>query len=360
VCWPILELVRSQSLLSATKVSLLKMYGELPPPSSFDMVNLMRFAASRNSSARESMIAVVFLLLLVATPAFAGDHASEYQVGVFSATGQLSDGSFAHCQGGNCSAYSAAHNIHYVRTNTGMYAIAAPISIGWSLTAAVLTDGMAPTVYKQWFMDQLHSGDKILFASKCTKHNNCVFWLPDPDKTGKEYVAYGYYRPDVAKTNTQSLCGKGKLPQEVEAQVCAVAITSPISSPVQEQKAVPAPIVRTAAISVPAPVPVSAPITPAANAASMVSPAIGSTLAGPVVSFTWITAAGGTNYYVWLGTTGVGSNNLAVGGKTGTNSTMVGGLPTNGETIYVRLWTELGPDAFRYTDYTYKAATFTN
>jgi hypothetical protein len=92
----------------------------------------------------------------------------------------------------------------------------------------------------------------------------------------------------------------------------------------------------------------------------MVSPAIGSTLAGPVASFTWITAAGGTNYYVWLGTAGVGSNNLAIGGKTITNSTKVEGLPTNGETIYVRLWTELGPDVFRYTDYTYKAAAFTD
>jgi hypothetical protein len=113
-------------------------------------------------------------------------------------------------------------------------------------------------------------------------------------------------------------------------------------------------------ISVPATAPAPAPITPAANVASMVSPAIGSTLAGPVASFTWITAAGGTNYYLWLGTAGVGSNNLAIGGKTGANSTRVEGLPTNGETIYVRLWTELGPDAFRYTDYTYKAATFTN
>ena len=107
-------------------------------------------------------------------------------------------------------------------------------------------------------------------------------------------------------------------------------------------------------------VPVPAPITPAANVASMVSPAIGSTLAGQAVSFTWITSTGGTNYYLWLGTTGVGSNNLAIGGKTVTNSTKVEGLPTNGETIYVRLWTELGPDAFRYSDYTYKAATFTN
>jgi hypothetical protein len=110
----------------------------------------------------------------------------------------------------------------------------------------------------------------------------------------------------------------------------------------------------------PQPVPVPASITPAANVASMVSPGIGSTLAGPVVSFAWVPATGGTNYYLWLGTHGVGSNDVNIGGKTGTTSTKVRDLPTNGQTIYVRLWTEFTPDTFAYTDYTYKAATVTN
>jgi hypothetical protein len=92
----------------------------------------------------------------------------------------------------------------------------------------------------------------------------------------------------------------------------------------------------------------------------MVLPAIGSTLAGPVEAFTWTMATAGTNYYLWLGTTGVGSNNIAIGGKTGTNSTKMKGLPTNGQTIYIRLWTELGSNNFRYTDYTYTAATVKN
>jgi hypothetical protein len=110
-------------------------------------------------------------------------------------------------------------------------------------------------------------------------------------------------------------------------------------------------------IQVPTSVTVSAPITPAANAASMMSPAIGSTFAGSVVTFEWVPAAAGTNYYLWLGTAGAGSHNLTIGGKTATNSTKVEGLPTNGETIYVRLWTELGRDTFQYADYTYKSAT---
>jgi hypothetical protein len=67
-------------------------------------VNLMRFGASRNRSASECVKATVFSLLLAATPAFACDHASEYQVGVLPATGQLSDGSVALCNGRRCPA----------------------------------------------------------------------------------------------------------------------------------------------------------------------------------------------------------------------------------------------------------------
>lgn len=166
--------------------------------------------------------------------AHAKDHSEEYKVGVFSATGQLSDGSFANCKGNGCSMYSAAHNIHYVRTPDGMYAIEAPVSVGRSILLGVLTDGVAPMVHKEWFMDQLHEGDKILFASQCNKHNNCTFWLPDPDHTGKEFATLGYYRADAAKTNTQTLCGKGKLSPAVEAQVCPAtpaAGAAPTSGP---------------------------------------------------------------------------------------------------------------------------------
>ncbi len=161
------------------------------------------------------------LLAIVVNPAFAKDHSAEYLVGVFSATGQLSDGSFAFCSGGGCRAFEAGHNIHYVRTADGLYAIEAPISVGGSLALGMLAGAAAPLAYKQWFMDQLHEGDRILFAVRCNKHNNCDFWLPNPDRTGKEYMTTGYYRADIAKTNTQNLCGKGKLSAAVEAQVCA-------------------------------------------------------------------------------------------------------------------------------------------
>ena len=163
---------------------------------------------------------VVFAALLVTLPALAKDHAEWYQVGIFSSTGQLSDGTFANCHGNGCNSYSAAHNIHYIRTQDGMYAVESPISVGLSLFDALVTEGNAPTTHKAWFMDQLHEGDKVLFAAGCEKHYICQFWLPDPDKPGKEFSTVGYYRADNAKTNTGTLCGKGKLKPEIEAQVC--------------------------------------------------------------------------------------------------------------------------------------------
>jgi hypothetical protein len=163
---------------------------------------------------------VVFAGLLVSLPAYAKDHAAWYQVGIFSSTGQLSDGTFANCYGSGCNSYSAGHNIHFIRTQDGMYAIEAPTSVGLSLFDALVTKGNSPTVHKQWFMDQLHEGDKVLFAAGCDKHNNCQFWLPDPDKPGKEFSTVGYYRADHAKTNTGTLCGTGKLKPDIEAQVC--------------------------------------------------------------------------------------------------------------------------------------------
>jgi len=79
-----------------------------------------------------------------------------------------------------------------------------------------------------------------------------------------------------------------------------------------------------------------------------------------VETFTWVLANAGTNYYLWLGTTGAGSRNLLVSEKTSTNSIDIGDLPTDGETIYIRLWTEPTAGNFTFTDYVYKSATVAN
>jgi hypothetical protein len=91
----------------------------------------------------------------------------------------------------------------------------------------MMTGGNAPTIHKGWFMDNLHEGDRVLFAAKCktyrNNHTSCQFWLPNPDKAGKEILTVGGFTPAVAKTNTSQLCGTGKLSASVEAQVCNAA-----------------------------------------------------------------------------------------------------------------------------------------
>jgi hypothetical protein len=128
-------------------------------------------------------MAMVFAFLLAASFSQAKDHSSEYKVGTFAGTGQVSDGSYASCSGGGCAAYSAAHNIHSISTEEGVYAIEAPMSVAGTVLVGMTSTGPTPTIHKAWFMDNLHDGDKVLFAAKCDmKHvqHRCEFWLPDP------------------------------------------------------------------------------------------------------------------------------------------------------------------------------------
>jgi hypothetical protein len=94
----------------------------------------------------------------------------------------------------------------------------------------------------------------------------------------------------------------------------------------------------------------------AASRASITSPAAGTVLAGPTVAFTWSSASGITGYYLWIGSTGVGSNNIYNSALKLSTSYTYTAMPTNGETIYVRLTTNYN-GTWVSSDYTYTAAT---
>jgi uncharacterized repeat protein (TIGR03803 family) len=83
-------------------------------------------------------------------------------------------------------------------------------------------------------------------------------------------------------------------------------------------------------------------------------PAPGGKLTGPSTTFAWIPGTGATSYDLWLGSTGVGSNNLWSSGATTATSVIFGGLPTNGETIYARLFATVN-GVLQHHDYTYTA-----
>ncbi len=91
------------------------------------------------------------------------------------------------------------------------------------------------------------------------------------------------------------------------------------------------------------------------TASTLTSPTPGSVLAGPSVTFSWTTSAGASGYGFRLGTT-AGGNDLWSSGHITTTSTIAKGLPTNGETVFARLYTLFG-SATKFNDYTFTAAT---
>ena len=87
--------------------------------------------------------------------------------------------------------------------------------------------------------------------------------------------------------------------------------------------------------------------------AVITSPASGSTLNGASVTFTWSAAAGAAAYWLDVGSA-QGQGNL-FGQNVGlATSQTVSGIPTDGSTVYVKLWTLVG-GTWPSSDYTYKA-----
>jgi len=89
-------------------------------------------------------------------------------------------------------------------------------------------------------------------------------------------------------------------------------------------------------------------------AATLTAPTPGSVLAGPSVTFTWTAVSGSSGYWLFLGTTGVGSKNLFDSNEQKATSATFNGLPTNGETVYARVYTSYNGNLV-YNDYTYTA-----
>jgi hypothetical protein len=88
--------------------------------------------------------------------------------------------------------------------------------------------------------------------------------------------------------------------------------------------------------------------------ATLTSPAPASALTSSSVTFAWDGGVAVSEYELWVGSTGVGSSNLLYPGLTTSTSETVTGLPTNGETLYVRLFSKID-GAWQYHDYTYTA-----
>jgi hypothetical protein len=94
--------------------------------------------------------------------------------------------------------------------------------------------------------------------------------------------------------------------------------------------------------------------TAAATPAVLTSPTPGSTLTSSSATFTWTAGSGVTQYVLGIGSTGVGSYDLYNSTPITATQASVTGLPTNGETLYARLYSLIN-GAWQYNDYTYTA-----
>ena len=96
-----------------------------------------------------------------------------------------------------------------------------------------------------------------------------------------------------------------------------------------------------------------------AVASTMTSPAPGSQFGGSNVTFTWTSGTSVSARWLYVGSSSGGAelyNSNQLGATT--TSLTVSGLPTDGRTIYVRLWSQL-PSGWSLLDYTYRAAQAT-
>lgn len=96
--------------------------------------------------------------------------------------------------------------------------------------------------------------------------------------------------------------------------------------------------------------------TTASGKATMQSPANGATL-GSSQAFYWSAVPGTSQYYIWIGTT-QGASDVYNQSQGLNNSATITGLPTNGETLYLRLFTYINGN-WLWNDYTYTAGNGT-
>ena len=85
--------------------------------------------------------------------------------------------------------------------------------------------------------------------------------------------------------------------------------------------------------------------------AEMQTPTPGTTITTSDVTFNWSVGSGVTNYALSLGTS-VGATDIFDQETTGT-SLNVSGIPLDGNTLYVRLWSFIG-SGWQFIDYTYQ------
>jgi len=84
----------------------------------------------------------------------------------------------------------------------------------------------------------------------------------------------------------------------------------------------------------------------------MINPKDGSYLNSSMETFNWSAGTGVSQYWLYMGTQGPGSNNVYSRSQGLSTTATISGIPQNGAVIYVRLWSYI-KGRWTYQDYTY-------
>jgi hypothetical protein len=194
----------------------------------------------KENGMKRSIFAILVAIFALAGSAYAQKtykHAAQYQVATLDQNLRVETGTDATLAKTQTDSKLGAggQGIHLLHTDAGNYRVEAPVNQARTI---LMARGRIPTImHNQWFLDDVHAGTKVLFASECSKPNkkhpndvaSCHFWFPDPDSATHEYETRGDFTPhrvgdggdgsNVQKT-ANALCGTGKLKPETEAQIC--------------------------------------------------------------------------------------------------------------------------------------------
>jgi MBG domain (YGX type) len=88
--------------------------------------------------------------------------------------------------------------------------------------------------------------------------------------------------------------------------------------------------------------------------AVMMNPIAGASFTGTSVTFNWVAGASSSAYWIDVGSTQFGNNYYQSGNLGGALTATVNGLPNDGSTVYVTLWSLVGGN-WQYNTYTYTA-----
>ena len=98
---------------------------------------------------------------------------------------------------------------------------------------------------------------------------------------------------------------------------------------------------------------------PSSGQGVLTTPTPGSTFTGSTVTFDWTSGAGASAYWMDVGSTSGGDQYYQSGNLGNVNTVTVNGLPANGSTVYVTLYSLIGAQWYG-TTYTYTAYSLSN